>query len=75
MKHFLLIASLLLGACNSNDESPPPKKAPEGRAETRSIRNTEAVGYSGKAIADKVDSALKANDEQVKKAEKESEEK
>lgn len=74
MKHFLLIASLLLAACSSNDE-PAPKKAPEGRAETRSIRNTEAVGYSGKAIADKVDSALKANDEQVKKAEQESEEK
>lgn len=74
MKHLLLIASLLLGACSSGDEPPPPKKAPEGRAETRAIRNTEAVGYSGKAIADKVDKALKANDDQIKKASQDSQE-
>ena len=75
MKHLVLIASLLLGACGSGDEPPPPKKAPEGRAETRSIRNTEAVGYSGKAIANNVDKALKANEDVIKKTEQESEEK
>ena len=42
---------------------PPPKRAEQGREETRSIRNTEAIGYSGNAIADKVDGALDANDQ------------
>ena len=70
MKYSLLLLVFVLSACGQ-DEPPPPKKAPEGRAETQSIRNTEAVGYSGKAIADKVDNALQKNDEQVKKAEKE----
>ncbi len=74
MKIFLLIASLVLAGCSAKDEPPPPPKAQEGRAETQSIRNTQAIGYDGKAIADKVDGALKANDEQIKKAQKESEE-
>jgi hypothetical protein len=74
MKTWILIASLVLAACSSKDEPPPPAKAQEGRAETQSIRNTQAVGYGGKAIADKVDKALKANEEVVKKTEKESSE-
>lgn len=64
---------LLLCACSA-EEPPPEQKPPEGRAETQSIRNTEAVGTSGKAIADKVDAGIKANEEQVKKTERESEE-
>ena len=74
MKTWILIASLVLAACSSKDEPPPPPKEKEGRAETQSIRNTQAIGYDGKAIANKVDGALNANDEQVKKAQRESEE-
>jgi hypothetical protein len=72
MKILMLVASLVLAACSSKDEPPPPPKAQDGRAETQSIRNTQAVGYSGKAIADKVDKALKANEDVVRKTEKES---
>ena len=74
MKILLLAASLALAGCSAKDEPPPPPKAKEGRAETQSIRNTQAIGYDGKAIANKVDGALNANDEQIKKAQKESEE-
>ncbi|HEY0916034.1 MAG TPA: hypothetical protein VGE22_14265, partial [Solimonas sp.] len=54
-------AALLLGAC-SKPEEPVADREPQGREETRGIRNTEAIGYSGSAIADKVDGALDAND-------------
>jgi hypothetical protein len=68
----LLLVALLLAACSADEPPPPAEPAPEGRAETQSIRNTEAVGYSGNAIADQVDAGLKANEEQVRKAEEES---
>jgi len=71
MKILLLAASLCLAACSGKDEPSAPK-AQEGRAETQSIRNTQAIGYDGRAIADKVDKALKANEEVVKRTEKES---
>jgi len=71
MTRLLIALALLVSACGS-DEPPPERAAPEGRAETQSIRNTEAVGYDGKAIADKVDAGIKANEEQVKKAQQES---
>jgi hypothetical protein len=58
-----LLASLLLSACGAGEPPPPPPAEPQGREETRSIRNTEAIGYAGDAIADKVDGALDANDE------------
>ncbi len=61
-----LVFALLLSACGS-PEPPPEAAAPEGREETRNIRNTEAIGYSGDAIADKVDGALDANDERKAK--------
>ena len=59
----LATASLLLGACGSSQPDAPPPK-PQGREETRGIRATDAIGYSGSAIADKVDGALNANDQQ-----------
>jgi hypothetical protein len=72
MKHLLPALVLLAAACGSG-EPPPEPKAPEGRAETQSIRNTDAVGYSGSAIADKVDTALDKNDENAKKVQQEAE--
>jgi hypothetical protein len=72
MKYVLTVLALVLASCGGDEPPPEQKKPPEGRAETRSIRNTEAVGYSGKAIADKVDAALNKNDENNKKVEQES---
>lgn len=60
----LTLAVLLttLTACGKQPEVPKPGE-PQSRAETQPIRNTEAVGYAGDAIADKVDGALDANDQ------------
>lgn len=51
-----------LSACGKKPEVPKPGE-PQGRAETEAVRNAEAVGYSGEAIAGKVDAALDANDQ------------
>lgn len=59
----VLLAAALLAACPGEEPPPPEKKPPEGRAETRNIRNTDAVGYSGGAIADKVDRGLDAQEQ------------
>lgn len=56
-----LLFAALLSACGAGDK--PEAQRGDGREETRSIRNTEAVGYAGDAIADKVDAALDANDQ------------
>lgn len=72
MKNPAAVAVLLaaaLAACGS----PPPdsaEKAPEGRAETQGIRNTENIGVSGEAIADKVDAALDANEQRQQELDK-----
>jgi len=60
MASLLLVAAI--AAC-ADDEPPPPEPEARGRAETRSIRNTEAIGYSGDAIADKLDASLEAQEE------------
>ena len=52
----------VLAACGSSSE-PETDQNQDGRGETRNIRNTEAIGYSGDAIADKVDGALDAHDD------------
>jgi len=64
---FIALLASLLAACGvPEDESGKRQSlAGEGREETRSIRNTENIGYSGNAIADKVDGALDANDQRV----------
>lgn len=62
----IFVAALLTGCGNSE---PREQRVEEGREETRSIRNTESIGYAGEAIADKVDAALDANDRKVQQAE------
>jgi nitrous oxide reductase accessory protein NosL len=68
MKKTLLAVALLalLAACQKEEGPPPPQELPQGRVETQSIRNTDAVGYRGSEIADQVDQTLDANDERVK---------
>ena len=58
-------AALLLGACgpSASDAPPPAEKDKKGRQETQAIRNTQAIGVSGEAMANKVDKALEANDQ------------
>jgi hypothetical protein len=56
-----LLLAALLGACGADDAAVADRS--EGREETRNIRNTEAIGYAGDAIADKVDAALDASDQ------------
>ncbi len=57
----MLATALLISACES-EERPRAAATQEGREETRGIRNTEAIGYAGDAVADRVDAALDAND-------------
>ena len=62
------VAALWLAACQPKDKPPHvDDAAAQGREETRGIRNTEAVGYAGNAIADKVDAALDANEQAKQK--------
>lgn len=63
MRILAALLALALAACNGSDEPPPDPPAPQGRAETQSIRNTDAIGYSGSQIADKVDNALTATEQ------------
>ena len=50
-------------ACGKNDSaSAPTSNAAQGRKETEAIRATDAIGYDGQTIGDKVDQALNAND-------------
>jgi len=70
----LLLSTLLLLAACAPDQPPPPPKPKQGRAETQSIRNLDAVGYGGSAIANKIDDALNKNDQSVKRAEQKSQE-
>ncbi|MFA5938268.1 MAG: hypothetical protein WC809_02840 [Sinimarinibacterium sp.] len=67
-----LAAALLgLGGCGQSPEEPRKPRSTEGREETRNIRNTEAIGYAGNAIADKVDSALDTNDQRKEQLDEE----
>ncbi|ULQ46228.1 hypothetical protein JN531_014110 [Flagellatimonas centrodinii] len=64
MKHaWMLFPLLSLAACGAPQDDARPVSEPEGRLETQSIRNTDAVGYGGSGIADKIDAALDANDQ------------
>ncbi|NGY04745.1 hypothetical protein [Solimonas terrae] len=61
------LSALLLSACHPKEQPEHVDKQQQGRDETQGIRNTEAVGYAGNAIADKVDAALDANDQAKQK--------
>jgi predicted small lipoprotein YifL len=65
----LMATSLLLSACGEKQPEVPdaPVNPKAGREETQGIRRTDAIGYAGGAIANKVDGALNANDSQKEK--------
>jgi hypothetical protein len=65
----LLSGGVLLAGCKPA-EPVADEREPQGREETRGIRNIEVPGYSGKEIADKVDATLEANDERNRAMEK-----
>lgn len=75
MNEKALLRSLLLGLIVSTgvagcgDDADPDEpgrqvksRAGEGREETRGIRNTENIGYSGNAIGAKLDQAIETNE-------------
>ena len=57
------VAATLLTACHPKEQPQRVDEPQQGRDETQGIRNTEAIGYAGNAIGDKVDAALDANDQ------------
>lgn len=60
----LLTISLLLAACGQKQDDTATKPKPQvGRDETQGIRRTDSIGYSGSAIANKVDGVLNENDQ------------
>lgn len=62
-----IVATLFLPACGKKTPDKPVEPIAGGREETQGIRRTDAIGYSGSAIANKVDGALNANDRQMEK--------
>ena len=70
MRHLAAIVLLLafvFSACAPHVATSGALSPPQGRAETQSIRNTDAVGTGGAAVADKVDDALNKTEEATKK--------
>ncbi len=65
MRILMVCLVLALGACS--DEAEQKEISAKGREETRNIRATEHVGYSGNAIADKVDGALNTQDQRAQR--------
>jgi hypothetical protein len=59
-----LLLALSMTACSNPD---PPKTMNEyqGRDDTKSLRNADAVGYDGTAIQKKLDGALDKNDQRA----------
>lgn len=62
----VLLLGLALTACTRPPEESSAAPAPD-RAQTQPIRNTEAVGVAGDAVADQVDAALDANEARKQK--------
>jgi hypothetical protein len=66
----LCLPLIMLSACGVPERSGAAAQEKEGRAETRNIRNTESIGYSGDAISNKIDSVLDANEDRLKSLDK-----
>src|SRR3546814_14459934 len=62
-----VVGAALLTACHPKEQPERVDQPQQGRDETQGIRNTEAIGYAGNAIGDKVDAALAANDQAKQK--------
>lgn len=69
VRSLLLGVLLALGITACGDDADPDEpgrqvksRAGEGREETRGIRNTENIGYSGNAIGAKLDQAIEINE-------------
>lgn len=71
MSKISVIVILVISMIAACSKEPPPPKPDTGRAETRSLEAADAVGYNGKAIRQKVDGALDANDAHNAQLEKE----
>jgi hypothetical protein len=60
--------ALMLAGCTSPDPPAPKDREPgeyRGRADTKSLRNADAVGYDGAAIQKKLDAALDKNEQRA----------
>lgn len=74
----LIIAVFILfivsiSACGNPEQTESSKEnvhQDQGRAETKSIRATEDIGYVGDAVGAKVDAALDANDQRIEDLDK-----
>jgi hypothetical protein len=54
-----LVVALALVACGQHEDD--HERQPKAKNELELIRNTEKIGYSGGAVADKVQGAIDAN--------------
>ena len=60
--------ALMLFGCTSPEPPAPKDQEPakyQGRDDTKSLRNADAVGYDGAAIQKKLDAALDKNDQRA----------
>jgi hypothetical protein len=60
--------ALMLAGCTSPEPPAPKDREPgkyQGRDDTQSLRNADAVGYDGAAIQEKQDAALDKNEQRA----------
>ncbi len=65
---FLVLAGLF--GCSSEPNEPMGEIKDQGREETKKIEAIGAVGYDGKAVRQKVDKMLDANEKRIRELEK-----
>lgn len=64
-KPISLLFIVILGASGCGKPEPQAADAYQGRDDTKSLRNADAVGYDGAAIQKKLDAALDKNDQRA----------
>jgi hypothetical protein len=64
-KPISLLFIVILGASGCGKPEPQAADAYQGRDDTKSLRNADAVGYDGAAIQKKLDGALDKNDQRA----------